>query len=179
MCGASRHWSTVRTVPELNLLDFLSADHQNLLVAAPTIRVIEVSQHLSVERDFLYPAISHHATEGEAIVGDLRHAERKLEDCLRDFETDGTPEHRERLQAAIEDHVASQEELFTRLRSLIPEPELLTPSESIALSVGGAPTHAHPYLSEAGVVGEVLEDIASVADHVRDRLHHHSDPEGD
>jgi hypothetical protein len=153
------------------LLDFLSADHQNLLEAAPAPRVTDVTQHLSVERDFLYPAISHHVANGKAMVADLRDTERRLEERLRDFERDASPEHRERLEAAIGDHVTYQEELFTRLRELIPESALLTASESIALSVGGAPTHAHPHLGEGGLIGEVVEDITSAADHALGHLH--------
>jgi hypothetical protein len=165
-------------VPELNLLDFLSADHQNLLEAALAPRVIEVSQHLSVERDFLYPAISHHAANGKAIVADLRHAERWLEGCLREFERGATPEHREQLEAAIGDHITYQEELFTRLRDVVPESALLTASESIALSIGGAPTHAHRLLGEGGLIGEVVEDITSAADHALDHLHSKKDQTG-
>jgi hypothetical protein len=165
-------------VPELNLLEYLSADHQNLLEAAPASRVLDVSQHLSVERDFLYAAISHHVDTGKAIVEDLRNRERRLEECLRDVEKDATSEHRERLQAAIGDHVTFQEELFARLRGLIPESALLTPSEVIALSIGGGPTHAHPRLAEGGLIGAVVEDVTSAADHARDRLHHKRDAGG-
>jgi hypothetical protein len=164
-------------VAELNLLDYLSADHENLLEAAPAPRVLEVSQHLSVERGFLYPAIEEHVPNGKAIVGDLRNAERRLEERLRDVEKDATSEHRDQLEAAIGDHVTFQEELFARLRGLIPESALLTPSEVIALSIGGAPTHAHPHLAEGGLLGEIVEDVTSAADHVRDHLHHRKDAE--
>jgi hypothetical protein len=156
-------------------LDYLSADHQNLLEAEPVPRVIEVSQHLSVERDFLYPAISHHLANGEAIVDELRAAERQLEERLRDFERNAGTEHQERLHAAIEEHLTSQEELFTSLRELIPESELLTPSEAIALSIGGSPTHAHPHLADGGLLGNLVEDITSAADHAVDRLHSRRD----
>jgi hypothetical protein len=164
-------------VPELNLLDYLSADHQNLLEAAPAPGVLEVSQHLSVERDFLYPAIRHHADHRNDILEDLRRRERRIEECLRDVEKHPTPEHRDRLAAAIEDHVTFQEELFPRLREGIPEPALLFPSEVIALSIGGGPTHAHPHLAEGGLLGAVIEDVASAADHARDHLHHKKDAE--
>jgi hypothetical protein len=164
-------------VPELNLLDYLSADHQNLLEAGANPRILEVSQHLSVERDFLYPAIGHHVANGKAIVADLRNSERRLEECMQDLEKDPTPEHRERLQAAIGDHFTFQEELFARLRGLIPESDLLVPSEVIALSIGGGPTHAHPHLAEGGLLGNIIEDAVSAADHARDHLHHKKDAE--
>jgi hypothetical protein len=162
-------------VPDLHLLDYLSADHENLLEALPAIGVAEVSQHLSVERDFLYPVINDHLGDGEAVVADLRHAERQLEDRLKDLEKADTPEHRERLDKAIRDHVTSQEDLFTRLDGLIPESALLTPSESIALSIGGSPTHAHPHLAEGGLLGELVEDVTSATDHARDRWHSKKD----
>jgi hypothetical protein len=158
-------------VPELNLLDYLSADHRNLLEADPPPRVVDVSQHLSVERDFLYSAISHHAPDGEAIVDDLRDRERRLEERLRDFEKDPSG-HVEQLTAAVVDHVTFQEELFDRIRDLIPEASLLIPSEVIALSVGGAPTHAHPHLATGGLIGGLVEDFTSATDHVADRWHH-------
>lgn len=50
-------------MPDLDLLDFLSADHRNLLEDSP--EVVEISQHLSVERDFLYPKIRDHVDSGE------------------------------------------------------------------------------------------------------------------
>jgi hypothetical protein len=166
-------------VPDLDLLDYLSADHQNLLDGSPT--VLEVSQHLSVERDFLYPAIKDHVDkdqDGEAIVEDLRRAERQLEERLRDFEKDASAEHGEQLRAAIAAHVDSQDQLFTRLRDLIPESELLTESESIALSIGGSPTHAHPRLAEGGLIGKIVEDVTSAADHAVDHWRSRKEPSG-
>lgn len=180
VCSAGAlHRVYCRSVPDLDLLDFLSADHQTLLEAAPAPRVADVAQHLSVERDFLYPAIGHHVAYGEAIVEDLRRSERQLEEQLREFEKNATAEHRERLRAAIADHVDSQEQLFTRLRDLIPEAALLTPSELIALSVGGSPTHAHPHLADGGLIGEIVEDITSATDHAFDRLRSNKESETD
>ena len=160
------------------MLDFLSADHRNLLEGSPGI--VEVSQHLSVERDFLYPAIRDHVgsgADGKAMVEELRRAERQVEERLRDVEKDPTAEHRERLRLAIAAHVDSQEQLFTRLRDLIPESELLRESESIALSIGGSPTHAHPHLAEGGLIGKIVEDVTSAADHAVDHWRSRKDPE--
>jgi hypothetical protein len=166
-------------MPDLDLLDFLSADHRNLL--EDSLEVVEISQHLSVERDFLYPKIRDHVgngEDGEAIVEDLRRAERQLEERLRDFEKDATAVRRERLRAAIAAHVDSQEQLFTRLRVLIPESELFTEPESIALSIGGSPTHAHPRLAEGGLIGKIVEDVTSAADHAVEHWRSRKEPEG-
>jgi hypothetical protein len=122
-------------VADLNLLDLLSADHQNLLEAAPAIEVLEVSQHLSVERDLLFPLISDRLSNGNDIVEDLRQAERELEERLRDFERDATEEHEGRLKETIEEHVTEQEQLFARLRELLPESDLLKPVETVALTL--------------------------------------------
>lgn len=165
------------SMPDLDLLDFLAADHQTLLEVVPAPRVVDVAQHLSVERDFLYPAINHHVAYGEAIVEDLRRAERQLEEKLRDVEKNPDAEHRERLRSAIAVHVDSQKELFARLRELIPEAALLTPPESIALSVGGSPTHAHPHLADGGLIGHLVEDLTSAVDQTLDRLHGEKDSE--
>ena len=161
-------------MPEANLLDLLSADHQNLL-ADPTVRVAEVSQHLSVERDFLYPKIHHHLPDGKAVVDGLRHAERQLEERLRDLEKDPSPAYHDRAQEAIAEHVSSQEQLFGTLRERVPESDWLEPLESIALSVGGAPTHAHPHLADGGLIGGLVEDVTSAADHTFDRFRHTKD----
>jgi hypothetical protein len=163
-------------VPELNLLDLLSADHHNLGEAAPAPEVRAVSQHLAVERDFLYPAIARNVESGDSVVADLRHAERQLEERLRDIEKDATPEHQAGLQAAIRDHVSVQDELFAQLRRIVPESDLLIPSESIALSIGGAPTHGHPHLAEGGLIGAIVEDFTSAEDHALDRLHRKDEP---
>ncbi|HET9076986.1 MAG TPA: hemerythrin domain-containing protein [Acidimicrobiales bacterium] len=156
-------------MPDLDLLDLLSADHQLLLAGAPG--VARVSQHLSVERDLLYPVIRHRVAGGEAVVAELRRQERRLEDRLAAVEADPTPLEQERLMEAIGDHAAQQEDLFARLRGLIPAEDLRAPMETVPLSIGGAPTHAHPQLAEGGPRGELAEDVASVADHLRDRVH--------
>ena len=91
---------------------------------------------------------------------------------------DATEEHGERLKETIEEHVRQQEELFTRLRELIPESELLKPVETIALSIGGSPTHAHPHLAESGPMGKLIEDVTSAADHTLDRLQHRKNSGG-
>ena len=162
-------------MPELNLLDLLSADHENLREADPDSWVSRVSQHLAVERDFLYPAIAENVEDGNTIVEDLRDAERRLEERLRDYEGKASTEHLERVREAIRDHVTVQQKLFADLRDVVPEPALLIPTESIALSIGGAPTHAHPHLAEGGWLGALIEDFTSAEDHILDRLHHKND----
>jgi hypothetical protein len=58
-----------------------------------------VSQHQSVERDLLYPAIRQHVANDEPMVDNLRNGEGRLEERLRNDEWDARSEHRERPQA--------------------------------------------------------------------------------
>lgn len=156
---------------DLDLLDFLSADHLNFLEPGAVPPVAVIAQHLSVERDLLYPDIQHHAEGGERIVDGLRMSERYLEARIADFESEGTPEQRERLEAALQAHVDDQERLFVQLRTLIPEDVLIRSAGTLALGLGGSPTHGHRDLADGGPLGEVVEDVRSVFDHWRDRLH--------
>ena len=167
---------------DLDLLDLLAADHENLLESGPLVVTI-VSQHLSVERDLLYPIIRESCRDGDALVDGLREVERRLEQRLRDFEPDPSAGPRSALDEAIREHVDYQAKLFPRLRREIPRSALEAALPTVPLSIGGSPTHAHPNLAEGGPAGEVVEDVVSVIDHVRDRLHHRasgetSTPEG-
>ncbi len=157
-------------VADLDLLDLLSGDHGNLL-GEPEPDVLAISQHLSVERDLLYPLIRHHLPDGDAVVNRLRHSEGTLEELLAGFEASATDDARSRLARAVRRHITQQERLFVRLRREVPPAALTRPVETVPLSIGGAPTHGHRSLAEGGPMGEIVEDVTSVADHVRDRVH--------
>lgn len=154
---------------ELDLLDLLSADHRNLLGTAKEALITAASQHLSVERDLLYPAIREYCAQGEAIVERLRRSERRLEERMADFELRPSKEHEARLDEALREHTAAQDKLFPDLRRQIPSARLTAVLSVVPLSIGGSPTHAHPHLADAGALGAVVEDVTSVANHVRDR----------
>lgn len=162
----------VDPVAELDLLELLSADHQKLLEEDPP-EVADVAQHLGVERELLYPLIRRHAPEGHTVVAALRADERLLEERMADVEHGtGSPTVRSAaLAEALRHHVEAQEPLFSRLRDHLPPEALVRSARSVPLSIGAAPTHAHPLLADGGAVAEIGEDVASVSDHVRDRLH--------
>lgn len=155
---------------DLDLLDLLSGDHGNLLEARKP-SVLTISQHLSVERDLLYPVIRRHLPGGDAVVERLRHSERRLEELLASVEASATEDARARLARAVRLHVTQQERLFVRLRREVPGAVLTRPVGTVPLSIGGAPTHGHRALAEGGPVGEIMEDVTSVADHLGDRVH--------
>ncbi len=133
--------------------------------------VADVSQHLSVERDLLYPAIRDFCENGDAVIERLRGSERRLEAQMAELESGATPERKSRLDAAIRDHISIQDGLFPELRQLIPASRLTAVLDTVPLSIGGAPTRAHPRLAEGGAMTEVVEDVASIADHLRDLAH--------
>lgn len=164
-------------MPDLDLLDLLSADHKNVLAAGPGEIVVEVSQHLSVERDFLYPEIRQYVEDGAGVLDRLRDADHLVEESLRTFDKGPSAQARSSLDKAIAAHVRLFERLLPTLRDQIPSSRLQELVESVPLSLGGSPTHPHPHLAEGGILGEVIEDAASVADHLRDALHPHHHPE--
>ena len=62
--------------------------------------------------------------------------------------------------------------------SSFPSLSLFTEPESIALSIGGSPTHAHPRLAEGGLIGKIVEDVTSAADHAVEHWRSRKEPEG-
>lgn len=156
---------------ELDLLDLLSADHRTIAGADPRHVVADVAQHVQVERDLLYPAIREYATDAKSTLEDLRRAERSLEQRLSDYENDPSTDKFSAVQAEIREHVEMQEPLFEELRQSVPDWRLRELAAIVGFSIGGAPTHAHPHIPESGPIGEVAEELAGVADHLRDRLH--------
>lgn len=158
-----------------DVLDLLSADHQNLASAEPGSLVPVVMQHLTVERDLLYPAIDEYLSDGDEVLRTLRATDRGLEERLAAFEQDPSPLHENEVRAAIGEHIESRDRLFGQLRDGLPEEVLQDLLDTVSLSIGGSPTHPHPGWPDHGAAGEVAEVIATVADHLRDRFHGHRD----
>jgi hypothetical protein len=158
-------------VPEVDLLDLLTVDHQRLLSAGSRSIVAETAQHLSVERDLLYPAVRDYVEGAENLLERFRASERPVEERLSAFERDPTPEARLALETSIREHAKRLESVFPALREQIPQDVLDELTETVPLAIGSAPTYAHQNLAEGGIVGELAEDLDSVADHLRDRIH--------
>jgi hypothetical protein len=159
-------------VPDVDLLELLSADHRNLVAAESDSFVASVLQHVTVERTLLYPAIEEYESDGRAIVEDLRDADHVLEQRLGRLEADPTPENRSDVDAAIRAHVARRQVLFPQLRRTIPASRLEALADEVPLTIGGSPTRPHPHLPDHGALGEVAEQIEVIADRLHDKLHH-------
>lgn len=170
------------SMPDLDVLDLLSADHQNLLAAASeaaALEISEISQHLSVERDFLYPEIRYYLQDGDVVVDRFHKTEELIERKLVELDRQVTPESQNALEDAVRGHVELFDQVLPALREQIPVARLQKLAEIVPIAIGSAPTHPHRHVGEGGVIGEVIEDVESVADHVRDRLHPHHQQEKD
>lgn len=163
-------------MPEVDLLNLLTADHKNLVSIENRSIVAETAQHLSVERNLLYPAVREYVDGAEGLLDRFRASERLVEERLAAFERDPAPDVRLALEASIRAHAKSLESVFPELRNQIPQGVLDELTQTVPLTIGSAPTHAHQNLTEGGIVGELAEDVDSVADHLRDRLRPHHDP---
>ena len=159
-------------MPDVDLLELLSADHQNLMSDESDSFVATVTQHLTVERTLLYPAIEKYESGGKAIVEDLRGSDHVLELRLAALEAAPTPGNHGAVDAAIRAHVARREVLYPELRRTIPASELEELAGEVPLTVGGSPTRPHPHLPEHGALGEVAEQLEVIADRLHDKLHH-------
>jgi hypothetical protein len=158
-------------VPDLDLLDLLSADHQNLVSAEAGSLVRVVLEHVTVERDLLHPAIEEYEPGGKAIVEGQRDADRMLEERLAAFEHDHSPDREMDVRKVVTEHIERQEPLFEQLRLSCPEDTLLKLVDGVNTSIAGAPKHPHPGLLRHGRFGEVVEEFADIADEIRDKLH--------
>ncbi len=157
---------------DVDLLELLSADHQNLITDESDSFVATLTQHLTVERTLLYPAIEKYESGGKAIVEDLRGADHLLEVRLAALEADPTPENYGAVDAALRAHVDRREVLYPELRRTIPASHLEELAGEVPLTIGGSPTHPHPHLPDHGALGEVAEQLEVIADRLHDKLHH-------
>jgi hypothetical protein len=155
---------------DLDLLDLLSADHENLVEADRAALIQVVLQHLTVERDLLHPAVKRYLPGGEARLEELRAADRDLEGRLARLEHEATPDHEAEVRSAISEHVEHQEPVFEQLRASCPEDVLSHLADGVVTSIGGAPKHPHPGLLHHGRIGEVVEELADIAAEVRDKV---------
>jgi hypothetical protein len=166
----------------LDLIELLTADHRNLeeVDSADLVRV--VLEHLWVERELLHPAVREHAEGGEEIADSFLATDDRLEDRLADLEEaratteqpEGTAEEAEaEVRSVVAEHIAGQEGLFPKLEAEIPQELLTELAEGVPLAMGGAPTRPHGDRPE-GFLGEMAEDVAAAADHLRRLFHHES-----
>jgi hypothetical protein len=158
-------------VPDIDLLDLLSADHQNMVSAEAGSLIEVVLPHLTVERDLLHPVIDEYEPNGKGVVDELRDLDRTLEDRLAAFEHDRSPDRERAVRHAIAAHIEREELLFPLLRVSCPEDTLQKLVDGVATSIAGAPKHPHPGLLRHGRLGEVVEEFADIADEIRDKLH--------
>ena len=156
---------------DLDLLDLLGADHENLSAADRKVLVRVILEHLTVERDLLYPVIERDLSDGEGIVDQLRHADRLLEERLSRFEAEATPANEGEVRVAVGEHVDRLERLFPVVRDSTPEATLQELADGVVLSIEGAPRHPHPGLLHHGRLGEIAEDIADIATDIKEKLH--------
>jgi hypothetical protein len=158
---------------ELDLIELLSADHQNLAVVDPDSLVGAIAQHIAIERSLLHPAIEAYHSDAGAVLRSLRDTDQRLEERLAQLQDEPNSENRIAVGTALADHIDQQERLFPQLRESIPEETLQELAEEVSFAIGGSPTHAHPHLPDHGPLEEIAADLAAVADHVRDRVHKH------
>jgi hypothetical protein len=161
---------------DLDLIDLLVADHQNLMEVDDDHVVTLLSQHLSLERDLLYQAITEFCPDGERTAERLRSHEGGLEQAMAQFESSVNVENGAALDEALRAHIDELESLFPELRKSIPDWWLTGVLDMVPVIIGTSPTHGHRHLGESGPIGEMREDLSSITDWIRDRRHRKKNP---
>jgi len=147
----------------MDLIDLLTADHQNLKGAVGADGFVAmVEEHLTVERALLYPEVERVLAPGDDQLGRLHQLDHALERAAsaHDDHTD------ELLQA----HIAGQDGLFSKIRESVPAETLRTLGEQVPLVVAEAPTHAHPHLPDHGPFREIATEVAATVDQIEDHF---------
>jgi hypothetical protein len=153
-------------VPDLDLLDYLSADHSVLGALEGKALESAVETHLTVERALLYPAIEAYLEDGKALVRRLLANDRQVEAVLADTSATFDGGH----DPSLRTHIEAHEALVERLRADIPAATLVELGDQVGGAIADSPTHPHPRLPDHGPLRAVASELAGVADRIRDRL---------
>ncbi|WP_336921321.1 hemerythrin domain-containing protein [Aquipuribacter sp. SD81] len=192
--------STADTTSEPDVVDLLSADHEEFLGLLGQIRstrdaeqqkeladtlVAELVRHAVAEEMWVYPAMRDHLPDGEAKVQHDTEEHKELEVLLKRLEA-ADPADDEfvttvaRVEEVLRDHVADEEsEQFPELRAHVPHDELVDMARRVAKAKKVSPTRPHPSAPNSELFHKTVGLGAGMVDRLRDALSSRSsDPTG-
>jgi len=174
---------------EPDLVDVLEADHDELrdLVNTLTtpdgddqdrleVTIAELSRHLVVEEDYLYPAVREVVPDGVPLANEALAASAKTERLAQHIErtskidTDRLGLLRS-LTDAIHRHIETTErDLFPRLRQHCPPGQLRFLAGQAMMAKRTAPTRPHPHDPRTPPLNQIVTPGIGLVDRVRDAM---------
>jgi hypothetical protein len=174
---------------EPDLVDVLVADHDELrtlvsALAAPggddqnrlTVTIAELSRHLVVEEDYLYPAVREVVPDGVPLANEALAASAETERLAQHIErTSQTDTDRTGLVRSLTDavhrHIETTERaLFPRLRQHCPPAQLRFLAGQVMMAKRTAPTRPHPHDPRTPPWNQIVTPGIGLVDRVRDAL---------
>jgi hemerythrin superfamily protein len=176
---------------EHDVVDVLSADHQEFLDLVEQIKgtgasderrdltdvlITELVRHAVAEEMFVYPAIKKHLPEGEAAVEHDVEEHKQLETLMKALEHVEATDPRfdealRELETVLVDHVQDEEsEQFPRLRASIPRDEMVELAGKVELAKKAAPTRPHPAAPNNQLFHKLVGPGVGMVDRLRDAL---------
>ena len=168
-----------------NAIDLLMTDHREVeglfskVQAGSTGQdvvekiVRELSIHDAIERELLYPLVREKVpSEGERLAEHALDEHETAARLLADIEKADDSERRSlltELMSDVKEHVSEEESrIFPKLKTVVPESELVELGERMEDAKKRAPTHPHPHAPRSGVGAKVAGMAAGAMDRIRD-----------
>ncbi len=183
--------TTTGTTAEPDVVDVLSADHQEFFALIAEIRsapdpgsqreladtlIAELVRHSVAEEMWVYPAMKEHLPDGDAAVEHDTEEHKELEVLLKQLEGHA-PEDLEfvtlvaRVEEVLRDHVQDEESgQFPELRARVPRADLVRMAQRVEKAKKVAPTRPHPAAPNSELFHKTVGLGAGMVDRLRDRL---------
>lgn len=176
---------------DMDVVDILTADHQDMLELLRTIKntadaeqrrdvadtvIVEVMRHAVAEEMIVYPAIEKHVPNGTEEVEHDKEGHDELVQLMKRMEdVDASDAVFMELVGELEqklDHHAHDEEddQIPKLRTSIPREELVEMGQKVQNSKKMAPTGPHPNAPHSELFHKTLGPGVGLVDRLRDKL---------
>ena len=174
-----------------DVIDVLTTDHREFVSLISQIRstadpeqrrdladqlIAELVRHSVAEEMYVYPAMRDHLPDGDQAVEHDIAEHKELERVMKSLEgTDSSgPEFLsvvDSMEAILADHVADEEtEQFPRLRSHVPQEQLVELKGKVETAKSLAPTRPHPLSPNAELFHKTVGPGVGLVDRLRDKL---------
>ncbi len=136
-----------------------------------SVSVAELTRHLTVEEEYVYPLVREVVPHGDRMAGDAVTLDEEAEQLMRRLEDAGGAPTVAQLEDVVRRHVELTEaHLFPALRASVAPDQLDHLAGVVQMAKRTAPTHPHPGAPQAPPWNQILAPGIGLVDRVRDAL---------